>query len=385
VPRWRTTLLSLTVLAACGTDQLVDGHFSAQEWAYLQTFRRPAPEPCPPSLAIAPERCDDAARLGQRLFFDRSYAGPLLIGDDGQNGGLGEAGEEGRVACSDCHVPDAWFADNRSRPGATSLGAGWTGRNTPTLVDIGDLRGAYTWDGTYPQLDDVLLAPLLKEALLNSSADRLAAAIRDQHRAAYDAAFDPDLPGGPLTADVIARVRDDAARAIEAYERRLISGPAPFDRYLDGDTAAIADDAKRGLALFVGPALCSECHGGPTFADGRYHATGVSQHRAGADHRHVPAVDRGRAGITGLAADEGRFRTPGLRHVAETAPYMHAGQIGTLAEVLDFYRWGGDPGGFAGVKDELMVPLELSDDDLRDLEAFLRTLTGEPVAAELRR
>lgn len=378
MPGRGSTLLMLAVLAGC-SDEEVDGRFSPQAWAYLQTFRLPAADRCPASLGLAADRCDDAAELGRRLFFDRTYAGPIVVGDDGTNGGLGLAGESGKVSCADCHVPGAWFADDRSRPAATSLGAGWTGRNTPTLVDLAYRDRWFTWDGTYATIGQVLEAPLTKPALLHSSPARLAEVIQADHADAYDRAFDPDVPrSGALTDAQVAIVVDHAAKALEVFQRGLLSGPSPFDRYLDGELTALSDEAKDGLELFIGPALCSECHHGPLFADEAFHNTGVAQRRAGADTAHVPAVDRGRAAVTRDEADEGRFRTPSLRNLGGTAPYLHAGQIATLAGVIDLYRWGGDAAGFAGQKDPLLLPLALSDDDARHLEAFLRALDGTP-------
>ena len=357
--RGRRLALALA-LAGCGTDVVIDDRFTAAEWDFLQTFRLPALDPvCPPDLAA--DACDAAARFGQLVFFDPSYSGPLLVGSD-----LGDVGDEGRVSCASCHVADAWFRDDRS-PGGTSLGAGWTKRNAPSLVNAAYQR-SFTWDGRYQSLARVIEAPLDGEALLNSDVVRLARAVCTNHAPAYEAAF------GPLPTDCdqdAARIVDDVAIALEAYQRRLTSADAPFDRYLDGDFAAIDDAAKRGLALFIGDALCSECHHGPLLSDESFHVTGVAQRGL-----HVPAEDEGRG--------DGAFRTPGLRNVAETAPYLHTGQLATLGDVVEFYRWGGDAGGFVGEKDRLMLPLDLGDDDAADLVAFLESLTGAEVPAALR-
>jgi cytochrome c peroxidase len=369
-----------TAFAGCWSETRIDGLFSEGEWAYLQSYRLPPLDPCPPRLGFAAGApCDEAAALGKALFFDASFSGPLTIGNDGLNGGLGAAGETGKVSCGSCHQPDAWFADKRSRPNATSLGAAWTGRNATSLVNAAYQR-TFLMHGEFVELAPLLVVPLTKPPLLNSNKAALAAVMRSRYVVQYDAVFDPDIAASDDEQIFVA-----ASRAIEAYERRLVSGNSPLDRYLGGeDFAAISDSAKRGLALFIGPALCSECHDGPLLGDGEFRNTGVQQHRPGAAISFVPAEDLGRGRQTMDAVDNGKFRTPGLRQIAETPPYMHAGQIETLAGVVEFYRWGGDDAGFVGVKDPMMQPLEITDEDAADLVAFLRTLTGDPIPMELR-
>ncbi len=196
-------------------------------------------------------------------------------------------------------------------------------------------------------------------------------------------------------------------KALAAYQRKLISGESPFDRFVAGDDAAISLAAKRGLKLFVGKAACVECHLGPTFSDEEFHVTGVPQ--IGEHVAKGPEFDPGRLGAVpvylgwdfntagpynddpevdhtrDVVADErlrGAFRTKGLRNIAETAPYMHTGHLATLRDVVAFYNEGGATSDFAGVKDARMVPLNLSEGEIDDLVAFLETLTGTPVPAE---
>jgi hypothetical protein len=147
--------------------------------------------------------------------------------------------------------------------------------------------------------------------------------------------------------------------------RRLISLDSPFDRFIRGDDTALDEAQTRGFALFVGRAMCAECHRGGMFTDYTPHVTGV------------PDDDPG-------YANTGAFFTPALRHVDKTGPYMHDGSLRTLAEVVDFYRWGGRASGYVGDKDPLMVPLDITDDDAKDLEAFLHALTGEDISEALR-
>lgn len=368
--RVRRPVVCLVVVAGCWTEQRVDDTFTEAEWDYLQTFRldRLAPITC------ADARCEAIAGFGQQLFFDRRYAGPIRVASE-----LGAAGETGKIACALCHDPTHGFSDGRA-DNAVSLGTAWTGRNVPALVDLA-YREAFTWGGKYTTIDAVLELAITSKAAMNVTENPLGAELPKEQRLAalvtttYAAIYEP-LFGRADPGIDDAAVYANAALAIATYERQLVSGPSPFDRYLAGDPDAIDAAAKRGARLFIGKALCSECHAGPLFTDDRFHVTGVAQRGA-----HAPAIDRGRFEVTGDPRDDGRFRTPTLRHVARTAPYMHAGQLATLADVIELYRWGGDPGGFAGTKDPRLVPLELVDDDVRDLEAFLLTLTGAPVDA----
>jgi cytochrome c peroxidase len=164
---------------------------------------------------------------------------------------------------------------------------------------------------------------------------------------------------------------DNVATSLTAYMRQLQSTHADFDSYIAGNASALSESARRGFTLFVGKAMCAECHSGAFFSDARVHVTGVQQGGAPG-----PTTDLGAPGTGG-------FFTPPLRHVAETAPYMHDGSLATLAEVIEFYRRGGDASGFTGEKDPLMQPLDITDDEAHDLEAFLKSLTGAKIPSEL--
>jgi cytochrome c peroxidase len=211
----------------------------------------------------------------------------------------------------------------------------------------------------------------------------------------------------PADQDIVNRAFANFGKVLAAYERRLLSGNAPFDRYVAGDTGAMGEAAKRGLKLFIGKAACVACHEGPTFSDEEFHVTGVPQigeHVLESDggrfdaipfylswdfntagpYSDDPSIDRTRS----AAQDEallGAFRTKGLRSVADTAPFMHTGHVATLQEAVELYNRGGAGEGFAGVKDDRIQPLNLTAQEIQDLVAFLEALTGEPVPEELRR
>jgi len=186
-------------------------------------------------------------------------------------------------------------------------------------------------------------------------------------------------------------VFDNISRVFDTYLRQLNSVGSPFDCYIaspiagDRTTATCAgfgEAERRGLAVLIGKGMCVDCHHGPLLSDLKFHNTGVPQ-----TGPNVIEIDGGYGAETigGVEIPDqrlGQFLTPPLRHVAETGPYMHAGQFATLAAVIEFYRRGGDHQGFSGLKDLRIEPLEITDEEARDLEAFLRSLTGTTEALE---
>ena len=160
--------------------------------------------------------------------------------------------------------------------------------------------------------------------------------------------------------------RDDIARALASFVRSLLVGDSPYDRYLLGDREALSDSARRGLSLFRGKANCTACHAGPNLTDEEFHNTGVSW-------RDGKFQDAGRYAVTNSENDRGAFKTPTLRQISETAPYMHDGSVATLVEVVDRY----DKGGVQNPQlDREIRPLGLTDAEKKDLVAFLQSLTG---------
>jgi len=164
------------------------------------------------------------------------------------------------------------------------------------------------------------------------------------------------------------------ARAIAAYERTLVLGPTRFDRYASGDKAALGEAEKRGLLVFVGKGNCTACHSGANFADGKFHSLGIPAH-------NPAVVDEGRLAVTGDPADRAAFKTPTLRGLAYTAPYMHDGSLATLEEVVDYYDHGGGNG---PNKSKLVFELGLTTQEKSDLVEFLVSLSG-PLPADATR
>jgi cytochrome c peroxidase len=166
---------------------------------------------------------------------------------------------------------------------------------------------------------------------------------------------------------------DEISRSLASFVRSLLSGDSPFDRFVNGDRDALTAEQQAGLQIFRGKGNCTACHVGPTFSDERFHNTGVAW-RAGR------IVDDGRFEVTGLAADRGAFKTPTLREIARTAPYMHDGTLVTLADVVDFYDRGGNQN--PGLDPEVR-PLRLTNIEKQELTAFLAALNGAGCARRL--
>ena len=404
----RTSVLpALVALAACGSRDAAPAPapdpdaLTAAERAQLATLSPLPPAPPDPTNAYA----DDprAARLGQMLFFDAALSGPLLVDSD-----LGKAGEPGKVSCHTCHGGPA-LDDQRARPNHVSTGTKIGGRNAPPILN--SVFYPWTnWGGRFDSQWSLVLGAIENPEVMNGNRVEVARTIYAKYRAEYDALFPVPLDGAladpawqPTTdaeRDVVDRAFANAGKAVAAYMRTLVARDAPFDRYAAGEIACSSPAARRGLKLFL--QHCQSCHGGPHFADGKFHAIGMAQFGPG-----VPATDLGRftdvvpllasrfntagpysdgpgrlAGVAQDEADRGRFRTPSLRNVAVTAPYMHAGQLATLANVVAFYNVGG--GNVAGTtKSPDMRRLELTDAQQADLVEFMNTLTDTRVPPAL--
>jgi cytochrome c peroxidase len=333
--------LLVCAFVGCWSDDLA----GEQDAAIAAQFELPAYDPCVLSTGPLPRvSCDLAANLGQALFFD-----PALSGT-------------GQIACVTCHDPSHGFSDGRT-DNAVSLGAvKWTGHNTISVLNVGRKPGLFTWTGKCDMRECKTPSDVVRDIALPGAMASTPAIIGDVIRNDYGPEY-TQLYGPTLSDDTV--VMRNVLVALEAYMFRLTSTESAFDRH-DLDAAS-----ERGYKLFIGRAMCVECHRGPLFSDSRVHVTGVPQRGA-----HAPQIDTGFNG-------EGGFLTPSLRNVADTAPYMHDGSLRTLEDVVDFYRWGGVAGGFVGDKDRMMVPLEIDDDDVRDLVAFLHSLSGRPVDAGL--
>jgi cytochrome c peroxidase len=431
----RLALVAAAIGLACGGD----GPLSDEEMSLLRRLALAGQPPADLSNAYVDSL--DAARLGKRLYFDPGYSGPLGVYNVAQiNGALGDENDEGKIACNNCHDLGQSGVDRRSHPNATSLGASYTARNAPTVINAAYSLWQF-WDGRADSLWSQALAPPEGPSECNGSRLAVAHVLFDHYRDDYDRIFAEPLPAA-LATDQVFELRGkpgDAAfddlspedqatinviygnfgKAIAAFEQRLVSTafePSPFDRFMAGDEDAMSPAAVRGARLFVGRAGCAECHGGPMLSDFAFHNIGVPQ-----TGEHVPPSDNGRstgideitaslvpgsqydftrqgalsdhhddthlaplmaggglAGTTMARTTDGQFKTPSLRNVAKTAPYMHDGAYATLWDVVNHYNFGGATGPYAGTKDPALAPLLLTDAELGDLVEFLRALDDGP-------
>lgn len=282
---------------------------------------------------------DAKVELGKMLFFDTRLS-------------KGNA-----ISCAFCHNPGTGWAD--ARQFSVGVGGGQGGRQAPTVLNTG-YQAVQFWDGRAGSLEEQALGPIQNPIEMAETLPRVVKKLKaaPEYKARFREVF-----GTEVSAEGIAR-------AIAAFERTVVSTNSAFDKYQAGDKAAMSEAAVRGLALFVGKARCGLCHNGANFTDNRFHNLGVPQ---------VGPLkeDLGRYAVTRQDKDRGGFKTPTLRSVAQTAPYMHDGAFKTLEEVIDFYDKGG---GKNPQLDPFITPLNLTPDEKKDLVEFMKALTGEHLA-----
>jgi len=334
----------------------------------------------PPALEPGePLPSPELIALGRKLFFDRRLS------------------HNGTMSCGMCHVPEQGFTSNEM---ATAVGIEGRSllRNAPTILNVAYQRALFH-DGREPLLETQVIAPLIAEdEMANPSVGYLiekVASLPD-----YEGLFEAALGDEPSIAGIGA--------AIAAWQRSMLAGDSPFDRwYFGGDEDAVGAEAKRGYRLFVGEAGCVACHSigedHALFTDQSFHDTGIGyfndvirpQAKTPVAVEIAPGVkidvlrevvasvgappmpDRGRYEVTRGPADLWRFKTPSLRNVALTAPYMHDGSLPTLEALVRFYDRGGHPS--PGL-DPRVRPLGLSEGEIAALVAFLESLTSTDIA-----
>ena len=307
------------------------GPGAASPEAGRAAFRRPIDAPYPADDPYTRAK----AELGRTLFFD-----PTLSGT-------------GTKSCATCHNPSLSYGDGL----AVEVGARGrsTGTRTPTLLNVAWIEVA-GWDGHFADIADVTLPAMANPNIMGADVDTVLA--RLAATPGYRRAFADAFPGGAID-------RATLRSAVATYVRTIVSGPAPFDRWVAHDESAISDSAKRGFALFDGRAGCSGCHSGWSFTDGSFHDIGVADD-------DVPG--RGALFPTSVKLRHA-FKVPTLRDVARREPYMHNGSYPDLGAVLDLYDRGGTD---RPSLSEQIHPLNLSQGERDDLLAFLATLTSDP-------
>ncbi len=308
----------------------------------------PGPVPFPEGM----KPTEGKQKLGLSLFFD-----PRLSGSQ-------------QISCARCHDPEHGWADGRSQANGVFMTA--LTRNTPALAGVGHTKSLF-WDGRAPTLEDqarmVILNPKEMAGNPREIEDRLTAEM-DFYQPLFQAAF-----GDP------AITFDRVVQALAAFQRSLSVGNSAFDRFLSGKHDALKDDALVGLHLFRTQGRCLNCHGGPMLSDDQFHNAGLTYYARRFE-------DTGLFAITKKPEDMGKFRTPSLRNVGNTGPWMHNGLFPRLDGVLRLYNAGmpqpkrkdsqkDDP--HFPVTSHLLKPLNMKPEQLADLEAFLRSLDERPV------
>lgn len=301
-------------------------------------YKRPDSIPFPKSNPLTAAKVE----LGRHLFFD-----PRLS-------------RNGAVSCASCHNPGFDWADGRPR------GLGVTGvplpRRTPSVLNAAWLT-ALMWDGRAATLEDQAVLPLTAEHEMGMPLDKAEERLKaiEGYRPLFEAAF----PGEEISIT-------NALAAIATYERTLVSNEAPFDRWINGDETAISEEAKRGFAVFNGPARCSKCHSGWRFTDDSFHDIGLDTDDKG----------RGAFAPPSVVIMQHAFKTPSLRDLRLGGPYMHNGSMKNLDEVIKHYEDGGKKRPSLSPE---MQPIKLTPQERADLIAFLKTLQGPPLDVQIPR
>ena len=267
--------------------------------------------------------------LGKQFFWDKRWS------------------KNGTVACVSCHLPDRAWADPRQF--STRFDGGPTPRHSPTLINR-LFSSDQTWSGGRKSLEDQAIHAVDQSPELIVKNLGAIPEYQEQFRKVFGTDLNPD----------------GVAKAISAYERMILSGNSPYDRFQAGDKKALTAAAQRGLTLFNGKAACQQCHGGFNFTDEGYHNIGVGM------DKEKPYL--GRFIVTKKESDKGAIKTPTLRDVAKRSPYMHDGSQKTLEEVVSFYNQGGHKNAWLS---ESIKPLNLTAAEQADLIALLQALTGE--------
>ena len=291
---------------------------------------------------------EEKVALGRKLFFD-----PILS-------------EDATVSCASCHQPDHGFAS--PAPKAIGLRGRMGKRNAPSLLNKAYAPHLF-WDGRVKSLEEQAIVPLSNPEEMGSDVqdaiDRLRAS--EEYVALFESAFEDSgsEDGKGETAENVIRP-ETIGQAIASFERTLLIGNSKVDQFRGADYKSLSESARQGMWIFDSRGKCWKCHSTKTFSDQEFHNTGVG---FGQEDR-----DEGRMEFTEKPEDRFKFKTPGLRGVEQTAPYMHDGSIATLREVVEFYNRGGSPND-PDLSDEI-EPLNLSEEDIDNMVEFLKALSN---------
>lgn len=333
------TLILVIMISGCKTDEKASKDSSDKEVkvvdAELEAVKNLFQPLSDVPIPVDNEMTDDKVELGKRLYYDSRLSG------------------DNKQSCMSCHSPGVGYGDGMK----TFIGfEGTKGtRNSPTIINSGYYNDNF-WDGRAGSLEEQALGPIQSEVEMNQNLDELVT----------------ELDAVPGYVDEFNKVFEDKinvsniAKALAAFQRTIVVKDTAFDKYLLGDDDALTAVEEEGMKLFAGKAGCISCHSGAFLSDQSYHNLGMED-------------DEGRFAVTNKEEDKGKFRTPGLRGVSFTAPFMHDGSLATLEDVVEYYNEGG---GTHVNKSDLVKPLNLSKDEVHSLVAFLEAMSGELPAIE---
>jgi cytochrome c peroxidase len=287
----------------------------------------------PPDNPYTPEK----AELGWLLYFDKRLSA------------------DGTVACASCHHPDHAFADGQQLP--TGIKGQKVPRHSPTIINRAFSVEQF-WDGRAATIEEQAKGPMQSPIEMGNTLDKVVQTVRSVpgYRERFKKVFGTD----ELNIDHVTK-------AIATFERTVLSGNSPYDRFKAGDKTALSPSAQNGMKLFFSNKLkCDSCHDGINFTNGKFANIGIGMDK--------PTPDLGRFNVTKREEDKGAFKTPTLREIARTGPYMHDGSLKTLEEVVEHYNKGGIANKWLH---QDVRKLDLTDQEKKDLVEFLKGLTGE--------
>lgn len=323
-----TALMGVTVVLGASAVSAANAPSKEDVKKYL----RPMEVPQGKKNISTPERVE----LGKFLFFDPRLSGSNFI------------------SCATCHNPALGWSDGQ--PTAIGHGMGTLDRSTPTILNTAYQRFQF-WDGRMRTLEAQALGPIEAGGEMSQPLEELIPELKAIP--GYVKMFEAAYPGEGVSKSAIGK-------AIAVFERTIVSTDSGFDRWLKGVDGAMSKEAMKGFEIFKGKANCVACHDGFNFSDNGFHNIGLKD-----------MEDPGRYAIKPIKVLKGAFKTPTLRDIALTAPYMHNGAYNTLEEVVNHYNAGGFKN--AGTLSPNMKPLKLSKKEKKAVVAFLKSLTGDPM------
>ncbi|MFO1471138.1 MAG: cytochrome c peroxidase [Turneriella sp.] len=451
--RFVALFLATVMFTACATQDDADVLFSDTEKEIIKTLVYSDPPDDPTSNY---DQNSAAATLGQKFFWDPRFSGETLA-TGFRSTSLVPLNTANKISCATCHNPSFGWADGSTKPNDTSLGANFTTRNTPTILN--SVFNSYSlWDGSADSPWALIRAPI-EGGPHNFGRLGAAAVICNNYASEYDSVFDDGVlttgsfttgagsvcgtTGGTATTEILAaynacdqttagsrkygkvsdtcytsmttgkanadRIFANFAKAIAAYERKIVSKNSAFDQWAAGNENAMSVAQKRGLKVFINKGNCVRCHSGSNFSDGKFHNLGVPQtggYANGSDNGRSAgitklldtAADNGYfntasayndgstnrvSGLAATSADVGAFKTPTLRSINLTPPYFHNGTFDSLWDVVNFYNFAGNAGNFPGTKDTILTTRKMTNEEMEDLVTFLKALEGEALSSSL--